>query len=303
MLFRSSATPIPRTLALVLYGDLDISSIDEMPPGRQKVETFVVDESYRKRLDAFIEKNVAEGGQVYIVCPSVEEQETVESESGEMIPLSALEMFDRIHEKPKLKAAVNFAAELQNKFPTLSVGFIHGKLKSAAKEKIMAEFVDGKIDILVSTTVIEVGVNVPRASLMIIENAEFFGLSGLHQLRGRVGRGEKKSYCILVSDVKNGKSRERLEILQKEFSGYAIAEKDLEMRGPGDFISQNGGKIRQSGDVDLKLAAMISDKELLYAAADSAKEIYASDPKLEKPENALIKSELTLTLDKRNKME
>ncbi len=302
-LISMSATPIPRTLALVLYGDLDISSIDEMPPGRQTVETFVVDESYRERVDKFIEKNVAEGGQVYIVCPSVEEQEIVESENGDKIPISALETFDDFNEKPKLKAAVNYAEELQKKFPTLVVGFIHGKLKSAAKEKIMAEFVDGKIDILVSTTVIEVGVNVPRASLMIIENAEFFGLSGLHQLRGRVGRGEKKSYCILISDAKSEKSRARLEILRSEHNGYVIAEKDLEMRGPGDFLAVGGQKIRQSGDIDLKLAAMLSDKELLYAAADAAKRVYSSDEKLTSVENAAIKSELTAAFEKRSKME
>ena len=302
-LISMSATPIPRTLALVLYGDLDISSIDEMPPGRQTVETFVVDESYRERVDKFIEKNVAEGGQVYIVCPSVEEQEIVESENGDKIPISALETFDDFNEKPKLKAAVNYAEELQKKFPTLVVGFIHGKLKSAAKEKIMAEFVDGKIDILVSTTVIEVGVNVPRASLMIIENAEFFGLSGLHQLRGRVGRGEKKSYCILISDAKSEKSRARLEILRSEHNGYVIAEKDLEMRGPGDFLAVGGQKIRQSGDIDLKLAAMLSDKELLYAAADAAKRVYSSDEKLTSMENAAIKSELTAAFEKRSKME
>ena len=298
-----SATPIPRTLALVLYGDLDISSIDQMPPGRQEVETFTVDESYRDRINDFIEKNVAGGGQVYIVCPSIEEQETVETESGERVSVSALETFGFAEEKPKLKAAVSYAEELKRRLPNLSIGFIHGKLRGAAKEKIMADFVAGKIDVLVSTTVIEVGVNVPRASLMIIENAEFFGLSTLHQLRGRVGRGEKKSYCILVSDSKNEKSRERLNILRDEHNGYAIAERDLEIRGPGDFLAQNGGKIRQSGEVDLKLAEMLSDKELLYAAADAARKVYSSDAYLASPENAPIAAELSYIKQKNARLE
>lgn len=291
-LISMSATPIPRTLALVLYGELDISMIDEMPPGRQTVDTFLVDESYRPRIDAFISKKVGEGGQVYIVCPSVEE-ETIESENGEKIPLSQLETFGFDEEKPKMKAAVNYADEIQKKFPDFKVGYIHGKLKSTQKEKIMAEFVAGKLDILVSTTVIEVGVNVPRATLMIIENAEFFGLSGLHQLRGRVGRGSEKSFCILVSDTKNEKTLERLNILKNEHNGYVIAERDLEIRGPGDFLSSAGKKIRQSGEVDLKLAEMLGDRELLYAASDAAREVFASDETLSKEEHAPILSELS----------
>lgn len=301
-LISMSATPIPRTLALVLYGELDISTIDEMPPGRQEVDTFLVDESYRERIDGFIEKKVREGGQVYIVCPSVEE-ETVESESGEKIPLSALETFGFCEEKPKIKAAVNYADVIQKKFPDFKVGYIHGKLKSASKEKIMAEFVAGKLDILVSTTVIEVGVNVPRATLMIIENAEFFGLSGLHQLRGRVGRGSEKSYCILVSDSKSEKTLERLNILKDEHNGYAIAERDLEIRGPGDFLSSAGKKIRQSGEVDLKLAEMLGDRELLYAASDAAREVYADDNTLTKEKNAALAAEMMYIAQKRAGME
>lgn len=302
-LLSMSATPIPRTLAHVLYGDLDISSIDEMPPGRQIVDTFVVDEGYRSRLDAFIMKNVDSGGQVYIVCPSVEEQEMLEGEGGDKIPLSSLEMFaeNNFECKPKLKAAVNYAEELQNKFPNLSVGFIHGKLKSAAKDKIMSEFVSGKIDVLVSTTVIEVGVNVPRATLMIIENAEFFGLSGLHQLRGRVGRGDKKSYCVLVSDSKSAKSRERLNILKTTHDGYKIAEYDLEIRGPGDFISESGKKIRQSGEIDLKLAELVGDKELLYSASESAHELYTKDPFLTNPDNLPLLREISRIMSKGSK--
>ena len=298
-----SATPIPRTLALVLYGNLDISTIDEMPPGRQEVETFTVDESYRDRINNFIRKNVAEGGQVYIVCPSIEEQETIETENGEKVSVSSLETFTDTGEKPKLKAAVNYAEKLKSDLPELDIGFIHGKLRGASKEKIMADFVAGKIDVLVSTTVIEVGVNVPRASLMIIENAEFFGLSTLHQLRGRVGRGDKKSYCILVSDTKNDTSRERLCVLRDEHNGYAIAERDLEIRGPGDFLAQSGGKIRQSGDVDLKLAEMVSDRELLYAAADAARSVYADDPTLTKAENIHLASEISYIKQKNARME
>ncbi|MCQ2770359.1 MAG: ATP-dependent DNA helicase RecG [Clostridia bacterium] len=221
-LISMSATPIPRTLALVLYGDLDISTIDEMPPGRQVVDTYYVNEDYRERIDNFILKNVKEGGQVYIVCPSVEEEETIECEGGYSISLDMLEQFLDYKEKPKLKAAVNYSEELSRRFPELKVGFIHGKLKSKDKEKIMEQFVKGDLDILVSTTVIEVGVNVPNASLMIIENAEFFGLSGLHQLRGRVGRGDRKSYCILVSDTKNPNTMERLNILKNNHDGYMI---------------------------------------------------------------------------------
>ena len=298
-----SATPIPRTLALVLYGDLDISSIDEMPPGRQEVDTFIVDESYRDRINGFIEKTVSDGGQVYIVCPSIEEQETVETENGERVSVSSLETFGFSDEKPKLKAAVGYAEELQKRLPELGIGFIHGKLRGASKEKIMADFVAGKIDVLVSTTVIEVGVNVPRASLMIIENAEFFGLSTLHQLRGRVGRGEKKSYCVLVSDSQSEKSRERLNILREEHNGYNIAERDLEIRGPGDFLASNGGKIRQSGEVDLKLAEMLSDKELLYSAAEAAKKIHEDDPTLQNAENAAVYEELAYIKRKNARME
>ena len=298
-LLTMSATPIPRTLALVLYGDLDISSIDQMPPGRQKVDTFLVNESYRKRLDAFILKNVEGGGQVYIVCPSVEEQETVESESGEKIPMSSLEPSYNDVSSPRLKAAVSYAEELRKRLPSLRVGFIHGKLKSAAKENVMAEFVSGNIDVLVSTTVIEVGVNVPRATLMIIENAESFGLSCLHQLRGRVGRGDKKSYCIFVSDSKSQKSKERLEILCRTSNGYEIAERDLEIRGPGDFIAESGGKIRQSGEVDLGLAELTSNSEILYNAGEAAKSIYNADPMLVSRENAPILSEITRMMNKR----
>lgn len=280
-----SATPIPRTLALVLFGGLDISAVDELPPGRQKIGTFAVDESYRTRLNGFIRKTVTEGGQVYIVCPAVEEQETFTGEGGEKLSLADIMPLDGERDAVKLKTAVDYAKHLsETEFPDLRVAFIHGKMKSAQKEKTMAEFAAGNIDILVSTTVIEVGVNVPNASLMIVENAEFFGLSQLHQLRGRVGRGKRKSYCILVSDSKNEKSRARLSVMCSTQDGYKIAEKDLELRGPGDFIAQAGGRIRQSGGVEMKFGSL-GDSKLLYDAFAAAEETRRTDPYLALPEN------------------
>lgn len=285
-----SATPIPRTLAAVLYCNIDVSLIDEMPPGRQKVDTFHVDERYRARLHAFVRKQVEMGGQVYIVCPAVEEEETLEGESGEALStrdLLSLGLFreDR-EERPKLKAAVTYAGDLaENVFPEYRVAFVHGKLSGKEKDRIMREFAAGEIDILVSTTVIEVGVNVPRATLMIVENAENFGLSALHQLRGRVGRGNLKSYCVLVSDSKSKKAKQRLQILCENADGFVIAEKDLEMRGPGDFIAQLGGKTRQSGEFDLGIASLERDERLLYAAFEGAKQTLLQDPKLTSQEN------------------
>ena len=195
-----SATPIPRSMALVMYGDLDISKIDQMPPGRQRVDTFVVDESYRARVDAFIKKLTGEGGQVYIVCPAIEEAEVGDNE----ISLSDITLSDlgrAAETQPPLKAVEVYAKELAGRLPGVKIELLHGKLKAAEKERIMQSFAAGEIQVLVSTTVIEVGVNVPNACLMIVENAERFGLSQLHQLRGRVGRGRRKSYCILISDA------------------------------------------------------------------------------------------------------
>ena len=237
-----SATPIPRSLALIMYGDLDLSKINEMPKGRQRVDTFCVDEGYRPRLNAFIEKQIAEGGQVYIVCPAVEEKEP--EDSGE-ITLAAFGT--EKEELPPLKAAVQFSEELSSALPNLNVAFLHGKMKGAEKDEIMKRFAAGEIDVLVSTTVIEVGVNVPRATLMIVENAERFGLAQLHQLRGRVGRGSRKSYCVLVSDSKGENARQRLETMKREYDGFKIAEKDLLLRGPGDFIKGSSDPlVRQS---------------------------------------------------------
>jgi ATP-dependent DNA helicase RecG len=282
-----SATPIPRTLAMVIYCDTDVSVIDEMPPGRQKVDTFLVSESYRERLNGFIRKNIDAGGQVYIVCPAVEEEEALVSESGERLSVSeAVALGGSDEEKPKLKAAVDFARVLSEEtFPEYRSAFVHGKLNGKEKDRIMQAFAAGEIDILVSTTVIEVGVNVPSATLMIVENAETFGLSALHQLRGRVGRGTRKSYCVLVSDSKTQKARERLGILCKSNDGFEIAQKDLEMRGPGDFLEQSFGKTRQSGEFDLGIASLEKDVKLLYTAFDEAKRMLAEDPTLSSEEN------------------
>ena len=285
-----SATPIPRSLALALYGDLDISTIDELPPGRQRVDTFVVDESYRERLNGFIRKQVAEGGQVYVVCPAVEESEESDEESADLLMeniVTGADLLDIREEKkarPRLKSAVKFAEELAEIFPDLSVDFLHGKLKSREKDKKMQDFVSGKTDILVSTTVIEVGVNVPSASLMIVENAERFGLSQLHQLRGRVGRGARKSYCILVSELINeeGSAKERLLTIKSSYDGYSIAEKDLAMRGPGDFLRSSGEtRMRQSGGVKFRLAELCDDTGLMSAAFSEAKALIAKDATLQ----------------------
>ena len=235
---------------------------------------------------------MTEGGQVYIVCPAVEEQETFTGESGEKLSLADIMPLDGERDVIRLKTAVDYAKHLSEvEFPDLRVAFIHGKMKSAQKEKTMAEFAAGNIDILVSTTVIEVGVNVPNASLMVVENAEFFGLSQLHQLRGRVGRGTRKSYCILVSDSKSEKSRARLNVMCATQDGYKIAEKDLELRGPGDFIAQAGGRIRQSGGVEMKFGSL-GDSRLLYDAFAAAERTRKSDPYLALPENEGVRKEI-----------
>lgn len=276
-----SATPIPRSLALIMYGDLDLSKINEMPKGRQKVDTFVVDESYRPRLNSFVEKQVVEGGQVYIVCPAVEEKEP--EDSGEIV---LAEFGVEKEELPPLKAAVQFSEELSKALPNLNIAFLHGKMKGLEKDEIMKQFSEGDIDVLVSTTVIEVGVNVPRATLMVVENAERFGLAQLHQLRGRVGRGNRKSYCVLVSDSKGENARERLETMKKEYDGFKIAEKDLVLRGPGDFIKGSSDPVvRQSGGLKFKLADMSEDSGVLNDAYEAARELIEESPDLSNNEN------------------
>ena len=272
-----SATPIPRSMALALFGDLDMTRIDEIPPGRQKVDTFLVNESYRVRLDGFIRKQIAEGGQVYIVCPAVEE---TDKEDTNEVTLSDI-TDDGIREQaPPLKAAVEYAREVAEKFPHIPCAFIHGKMKSADKESVMSRFAAGEIGILVSTTVIEVGVNVPNANLMIVENAERFGLSQLHQLRGRVGRGSRKSYCVLVSDSHGEVAQKRLRTLCSTHDGYEIAESDLRLRGPGDFLRDNAGSLRQSGGVNFRIADLCDDSTLMKVAFEEAASLVERSPDL-----------------------
>ena len=250
-----SATPIPRTLALIIYGDLDVSVIDELPPGRQKIDTFAVTGAYRQRLYRFLAKEIAAGRQAYIICSMVEENDSVPD--------------DR-------KAVTEYADVLQRQvFPELRVACVHGRMKPREKDAVMAAFAAGEVHILVSTTVIEVGVDVPNASLMIVENAERFGLSQLHQLRGRVGRGRHKSYCVLISDNRNEETRERLRAMTRTGDGFKIAEEDLRLRGPGDFFGQ-----RQHGLPALKVADLSCDVALLREAQAAAEALLARDPEL-----------------------
>ena len=238
-----SATPIPRTLALLMYGDLEVSILDELPPGRQQTDTFLVGESYRARINAFIRKQVAEGHQCYVVCPAVEE-------NGDL----------------DLKAATVWAETLQKTvFPNLRVALLHGQMKGAEKEAVMGAFSRQEADVLVATTVIEVGVDVPNATLMVIEDADRFGLSQLHQLRGRVGRGGAKSYCILVSHSKNAQTNGRLKALCSTTDGFKIAEEDLKLRGPGDFFGA-----RQSGLPVFRVASLSCDLQTLKEAQQAS---------------------------------
>lgn len=246
-----SATPIPRTLALILYGDLDVSVIDELPPGRQPVDTFAVGEKMRQRIYAFIEKQIADGGQVYVVCPLVEE--------GEL----------------PLKSAEEHGAALKRVLPHRRIGILHGRMKAAEKDTVMNAFAAGELDILVATTVIEVGVNVPNACLMVIEDADRFGLSQLHQLRGRVGRGSRKSYCICFGADKGEQARQRLKILCGTNDGFEIAKADLAQRGPGDFFGK-----RQHGLPMLKVADLAGDLQLMQCAREEAEALLHDDPAL-----------------------
>lgn len=279
-----SATPIPRTLTLVKYGDLDVSRLDEMPAGRKKIGTFTVDSAYRRRLTGFIEKQAQEGHQVYVVCPAIEEKVKKTEDAEEMYDIS----FAVEHTEPlPILSAMECAANLSAELPNLRIGCVHGKMKTAEKDSVMNAFTSGELDVLVATTVIEVGINVPTATLMVIENAERFGLSQLHQLRGRVGRGEAKSWCILMSDAKNEKSRARLSVMEQSSDGFAIAEEDLRLRGPGDFFT-SGGDVRQSGDLAFSIASSCSDESLIASAAASAVALVEDDPNLEREENRLI---------------
>ena len=262
-----SATPIPRTLALIIYGDLDISVLDEMPKGRIPISTYFVDSGKRERAYNFVKKHVADGYQGYVICPLVEEGEN----SGDM------------------KAAQSYAESLTEGYlKGCRVGLLHGRMKGAEKDGVMQAFAAGELDVLVSTTVVEVGVNVPNAVIMIIENAERFGLSQLHQLRGRVGRGNIQSYCILISDAKNDAAVSRLRIMCSTNDGFVIANEDLKQRGPGDFFGS-----RQHGLPDMKIANMMTDMQIFSMAQEAAKDILSRDPDLLQRENAGLNREVS----------
>lgn len=267
-----SATPIPRTLALVIYGDLDVSVIDELPPGRQKVDTFALGESYRPRVQGFIRKLAAAGQQIFIVCPLVGEADQIPDER---------------------KAVTAYARQLQEQvFPDLRVAVLHGKMKPKEKEKVMAAFAAGESDILVSTTVVEVGVDVPNATCMVVENADRFGLSQLHQLRGRVGRGKAKSYCILLSDSQNEETRARLKVMTQTNDGFRISQEDLRLRGPGDFFGQ-----RQHGLPAMKIADLSCDMRLLDEAQTAARQLMERDPELTDPAHRPLRRRIRQLFD------
>ena len=260
-----SATPIPRTLALLMYGDLEVSVINELPPGREAVDTFLVGENYRPRINAFIRKQVAEGHQCFVVCPAVEENE----ELG-------------------IKSATVWAETLQQTvFPDLRIALLHGQMKGAEKEAVMASFAAGNADVLVATTVIEVGVDVPNATLMVIEDADRFGLSQLHQLRGRVGRGKAKSYCILTSHNKNPETLQRLKALCKTTDGFKIAEEDLRMRGPGDFFGN-----RQSGLPVFRVASLSCDLQTLKQAQEASARWIDTEGTADTPEGKALRARI-----------
>jgi len=269
-----TATPIPRTLALILYGDLDISIINELPPGRMPVKTYVVDESMRPRINAFIRREVLEGRQAYIICPLVEESEQMDLQS-------ANELAQRISKED---------------FPDLKVGLIHGRLSPKEIEGVMAQFVQGKIDVLVSTTVVEVGVDVKNATIMVIENAERFGLAQLHQLRGRVGRGTHQSYCILYNQSDSRVARDRMEAMRTTNDGFVVSEMDLHLRGPGEFFGT-----RQHGIPDLKIANLYRDIEVLKKVQYYAYKILYGDRNLEHAENSGLKKMIKIRFEERLK--
>ena len=256
-----SATPIPRTLSLMIYGELDICVIDELPKGRKLIKTYAVDSSFKPRVYNFIKKHLDKGLQAYLVCPLVEENDSSRT------------------------AASQYAEKLRkNEFSAYGVGLLHGKMKPKEKKQVMQDFADGKIQLLVSTTVIEVGIDVPNAVLMVIEDADCFGLSQLHQLRGRVGRGSEQSYCVLISNTDNDKTKQRLDTLCKTNDGFKIADADLAIRGPGDFFGS-----RQHGLPKLRIADLLDDMVTLRKAQQAAREVIAKDEGLSLPENASLK--------------
>lgn len=260
-----SATPIPRTLAIILYGDLDISVIDELPAGRRAIKNCVVDPGWRPKAYAFIENQVVQGRQAYVICPMVEASEMIEAEN-----------------------VVDYTKSLRKELPdSIRVEYLHGKMKAKDKNRIMEEFAAGEIQVLVSTTVIEVGVNVPNATVMMIENAERFGLAQLHQLRGRVGRGADQSYCIMINGSGDGDAAKRLDILNKSNDGFFIASEDLRLRGPGDIFG-----LRQSGDLEFRLADIFTDADVLKRASQEVSRLFAEDPGLEKEEHQELRARI-----------
>ena len=257
-----TATPIPRTLALILYGDLDISIIDELPPNRKKIETYAVTKGMDQRVNNFLKQQIDQGRQAYIVCPLVEENE-------------------EINAKSVLELAEHYKNEV---FSNYRVEYLHGKMKPKEKDAIMEEFKNGNIDILISTTVIEVGVNVPNSNIMVVENAERFGLAQLHQLRGRVGRGEYQSYCILKYNGNSQVIRDRMKVMTSTNDGFVISEKDLELRGTGEFFGT-----KQHGLPEFKIANLFEDIGTLKSVQAIAMKIINDDPKLEKEKNSLLR--------------
>jgi len=259
-----SATPIPRTLALTVYGDLDLSILDELPPGRIEIKTKFLSPEQRQRAYDFIRKQITDGRQAFIICPLIEESEAIETKA-------AITEYERLS---------------QEVFPDLRLGLLHGRLNGIEKEEVMRHFRNGELDILVSTPVVEVGVDVPNATVMLIEGADRFGLAQLHQFRGRVGRGQHQSYCLLLAETASGEARERLSLLERIRNGFKLAEEDLKLRGPGEFFGT-----RQSGLPDLKMARL-SDVELLELARREAIQLFNADPYLRKPEHRLLAKEV-----------
>ena len=264
-----SATPIPRTLAVILYGDLDVSVIDEMPANRLPIKNAVVDPSWRPKICQFVAKQVQDGHQAYVICPMVEDSEEIEAEN-------VIDYTD------------TFRDELRRYLPNVNVEYLHGKMKGSEKQSVMERFASHGIDVLVSTTVVEVGVNVPNATVMMVENAERFGLAQLHQLRGRVGRGKDQSYCIFISTMQNDEIKKRLNILASSNDGFEIARKDLELRGPGELFGT-----RQSGEIGFALADIYADASVMSDAADAVKQLLQEDPALKEPRHSGIARELS----------
>ena len=283
-----SATPIPRTLALIIYGDLSVSILDELPPGRQPVETFCVNSGYHARLLAFIRKLCGEGRQVFVVCPKVEEEAEPVSD-GE----PGFQAADGAEQN--LLSAVEYAQKLRGELPELRIDCLHGRMKPAEKDTAMQKMLSGETDVLVATTVIEVGVDIPNAALMLVENAERFGLSQLHQLRGRVGRGKHQSYCVLVTDNKSDDVQARMKVLCESADGFRIAEEDLRLRGPGDFFGS-----RQHGLPEMHLADLGAETETLLRAKEAAERLLTEDPQLQAPEHRDLNDRVRILEEKMN---